>query len=157
MSAAVHAPPVRRTLKFESEEQILQEAERLAAGPYRLLGKWSYGQILEHLATAIDYFYDGFGFQAPWIVRIFAPLIKRRILAKGMSAGFQLPKAAAPLLPVADSSVAQGLQHLRSALERLSREPPKYPSPFFGKMTPEEVRQLMRRHAELHLSFVVPE
>ena len=147
----------RRELKLESEDQILSEAERLAAGPYRLLGNWTYGQILDHLAGAIDGFYDGFGFQAPWWARYFiAPMVKKRVLKK-MDAGFRLPKQAQHLLPRNDRTVDAGLQHLRRSLARLQSETPSHPHPFFGKMTYEEVRQLMLRHAELHLSFVVPE
>jgi hypothetical protein len=156
--SAVAAPVTRRTLRFETFDQYLAEAERCAAVPHRLAGRWSYGQILTHLAQAIDCFYDGFGFQAPWFARaLIAPLVKNRVLTKGMSPGFNLPKTAKALQPSADISVADGLTHLRTALDRLNRQDPSHPHPFFGRMTPDEVRQLMLRHAELHLSFVVPE
>ncbi len=42
-------------------------------------------------------------------------------------------------------------------IDRLNREPQRYPSPVFGKMTKEEWDQLHLRHAEMHLSFYVPE
>ena len=152
------AAPVRRTLRFESLDQILAEAERLASGPHRLLGEWSYGQILAHLAQGVDCFYNGFGFQSPWVARTFiGPLVKRRVLTKAMPSGFQLPKSADALLPHPETSAVDSLTHLRTAIIRLRTEDPTHPHPFFGKMTADEVRQLMLRHAELHLSFVVPE
>src|SRR5689334_12447667 len=140
MSAA--SPPLtRRTLRFETFDQYLAEAERCAAVPHRLAGQWSYSQILHHLAQAIDCFYGGFGFQAPWFARtLIAPLVKKRVLTKGMSPGFNLPKTANILMPSADISVADALAHLRASLERLNREDPTHPHPFFGRMTPAEVR-----------------
>ncbi|MFO0919798.1 MAG: DUF1569 domain-containing protein [Planctomycetaceae bacterium] len=148
----------RRKLRFQSSEEFLAEAERLAAGPYRLLGNWTYGQILDHLARGINNFYEGFGFQAPWHIRTIVKLfLKQRILTRGMTPGIQLPKSAASLLPATEVSTAEGLARLRAAVERLSREDPVQPHPFFGRLTPEEIRQLMLRHGELHLGFVIPE
>jgi hypothetical protein len=152
------ASPVRRSLRFESPQAVLAEAEQLASGSYQLAGKWTYGQILDHLARGIDNFYVGFGFQAPWIARtLIASFFKKRTLTKGMPAGFQLPKSAASLLPPPGVSTEEGLQRLQTAINRLIREEPSHPHPFFGKLTPDEVRQLMLRHAELHLSFVILE
>jgi hypothetical protein len=59
-------------------------------------------------------------------------------------------------LPDAEVSTEAALQHLQTAIDRLIKETPTHPHPFLGKMSPEEVRQLMLRHAELHFSFVVP-
>ena len=158
MSSSTIAPAKRRRLRFHSPEEFLAEAERLAAGPHKLLGKWSYGQILDHLARAIDNFYEGFGFQAPWHIRTVAKLfLKQRILTKGMAPGIQLPKYAVSLIPEAEVSTEDGLARLRSALKRLAKENPVHPHPFFGRLTPDEARQLMLRHGELHLSFVIPE
>lgn len=155
MSTAVAA---RRTLRFESLDAILDDAEQLAARPHRVLGHWSLGQILDHLARNIDCFFTGFGFQAPWLVRwTLGPLLKRRILTRGMAAGFRLPKRAAVLLPEPAVATDEGLRHLRSAIERLRRETPTHPHPVLGRLTADEVRRLTQRHAELHLSFVVPE
>lgn len=155
---SVTTQPQRRTLHFSSLQEILDEAERLAASPHQLLGSWSYGEILDHLARGMDDFYVGFGFQAPWFARtLIAPLIRKRVLKQPMPTGIKLPKTATALLPQQGISVADGLEHLRSATERLVREDPTHPHPFLGRLKPDEVRQLVLRHAELHLSYVVPE
>lgn len=152
------APPARRTLRFESLDAILADAEQLAVQPHRVLGNWSLGQILEHLALNIDAFFSGFGFQAPWLVRwTVGPLLKRRILTRGMAPGFRLPQRAAVLLPEPAVATDEGLRHLRSAVERLKHDVPTRPHPVLGRMTQDEVCRLTQRHAELHLSFVVPE
>ena len=49
----------RRRLHFGSLDEVLAEAERLAAGPYRKLGNWRLGEILMHLALAGNKSIDG--------------------------------------------------------------------------------------------------
>lgn len=147
----------RRKLRFETLDEVLVEAERLARMPIRLLGNWSYGQILEHLATAIDHYYTGLPVKPSWFMRrIMLPLLKNNLLTKGMPAGIPLPKDAAALVPD-PTEIQPALEHLRKAIERLKEESPRKPSPFFGDMAPQEWVALTLRHAELHLSFVVPD
>ena len=150
----------RRKLRFESLDEILAEADRLASMPIRLLGNWSYGQILEHLAAAIDSYYDGIPVRngipvkPSWFMRRFVfPFIKNSLLTRGMPSGIQLPKSAEALIPD-KTDVQPALEHLRRAINRLKEESPRKPSPFFGDMAPQEWVALTLRHAELHLSFV---
>lgn len=146
----------RRTVRFESLQEVLQDAERLAAGEVRSLGNWSFGQILDHLAKTMEMTIDGFDFKAPWLIRIVAKLfMKKRFLTKTMPAGFQFRKGMQGLLPD-EISIADGLDRLRRAVERLETETRRATSPIFGKTTVEESNQLQLRHAELHLSFVLP-
>lgn len=152
------AVTTRRKLRFETLDEIVTEAERLAKMPIRLLGNWSYGQILEHLASGIDAYYDGLPVKMSWFKRrIVMPLIKNNILTKGMPAGIPLPKEAARILIPDQTEIQPALDHLRSSINRLKEESPKKPSPFFGDMAPQEWVALTLRHAELHLSFVIPD
>ena len=101
---------------------------------------------------------DGDPNRAPLPMRLIARLMKRTMLTKGMRPGFKLPKAAEEKYMAApDVSTEQGLNELRSAIERLKAESQRHPHPAFGPMTAEEWEQLHLRHAELHLSFFVPE
>jgi hypothetical protein len=146
----------RREVHYTSFDEVLADAERLAAGPVRLLGNWTYGQILEHLAKVLEMSIDGFDAKAPWYIRLVAGLLlKRRFLAGPMPAGFGLPRKMNHLLPAA-SSVAEGLAHLRRAVERLKTEEARAPHPVFRRLTREESDQLQLRHCELHMSFVLP-
>ena len=43
----------RREVHYDTFDDALADAERLAAGDVRTLGNWSYGQILKHLAMAV--------------------------------------------------------------------------------------------------------
>jgi Protein of unknown function (DUF1569) len=146
----------RRELHYANFDEVLADAERLAAGPVQVLGNWTYGQILEHLATALEMSIDGFNAKAPWYIRLVAGLfLRRRFIYGAMTPGFKLPKPMSGLLPK-EASVAQGLAHLRRAVERLNAEETRSPHPVFTKLTREESDQIQLRHCELHLSFVLP-
>jgi Protein of unknown function (DUF1569) len=148
----------RRELHFAKLADIQAEAERLASIRVRQLGNWPLGYSLAHLAGAMKMSLDGADFRAPFYIRWFAPLIKKGLLRGPMKPGFQLPRRAAEeLIPRGEVPTQDGLNQLRTQIERLNREPQRAPSPVFGKMTREEWDQLHLRHAEMHLSFYVPE
>lgn len=147
----------RRTLRFATLDEFLQDAEAMAAGECKTVGNWSYGQILGHLASAMNSSIDGFGFQASWFLRkIIAPFLKNSALTKPLKPGIKLPKSADKYLPDPSLTVEDSLAECRKAVERLASETPKAKHPFFGAMASEEWMALHLRHAELHMSFVVP-
>ncbi|MGH7137704.1 MAG: DUF1569 domain-containing protein [Pirellulales bacterium] len=149
--------PGRRVLHFKSLDEVVVDAERLAASPdTKMLGNWPLGQLLMHLATAINGSIDGISARAPWFVRLAAPLIKGRILTKAMRAGFRLPKKVEPDFFPSARSPGEALDALRSAVARTKVERMTSRHPVLGKLTHEEWTQLHLRHAELHLSFALP-
>lgn len=145
----------RRQLHFSSVDEILAEVDRLAAGPHRMLGNWSFGQILWHLATVMNSSIDGSSIRPGFIMRLLGPLMKGRMLSKGMSPGFQLPANMLKVFGPPPTSEEDGLKVIREAIRRQKTETHREPSPFLGKMTDAEYVQLHCRHAELHLSFAV--
>jgi len=157
MSSAV--PLVRRELHYASLEEFQADVERMAHLKFRTVGHWSYPQILDHLAKTMLCSLDGFGFKAPWFVRILiGPLFKNSFLTKPMKAGYRLPeKMAGALLPARDLSLATALEHIRTAISRCRNETPAADHPAFGKLASQEWNALYLRHAELHMSFVVAE
>jgi hypothetical protein len=147
----------RRELQFHSQDEVLADAQRLAAGHTRTLGNWSLGQILSHLARSVEAAIDGTLPRPPWWLAWVIRGLKQRFLTKPMPAGFQLPRRRAEnLLPPA-TSTAEGLAQLQAAVARMRREGIVHPHPAFGVMTAHEWDQLFLRHAELHLSFVLCE
>ena len=146
-----------RELKFGSLDEVVVDAEQLVASPNtRVLGNWPLSQLLTHLTTAINGSIDGIPAKAPWFIRLIGPLIKRRILKNGMSPGFRLPKAAeAGFYPIV-ASPQVALEGLRAAVGRSHTEQMIAPHPVLGKLTHKEWTQMHLRHAELHLSFAVP-
>lgn len=147
----------RRTLRFESLDDVVADAEKLVASPTtKMLGNWPLERLLMHLTTAINGSIDGISARAPWIVRLAAPLFKVSILNKGMTPGFNLPKKAEPSFYPAAASPQEALEKLRAAVARTRHERMTARHPFLGALTHEEWTKLHLRHAELHLSFAVP-
>jgi hypothetical protein len=154
--ATTPAVKERRNLHYDSLQQLLSDAETIAAGDYDTVGNWSYGQILNHLAKAMAFSLDGFPGLAPWPVRVGATLfLKQRFLTQTLRPGFKLPKRAAALLPQ-EFPTPEALQGFRAVIARFDNEVPRAAHPLFGRLTPEEWHQLHLRHAELHMSYVRP-
>ncbi len=158
----------RRKLRFESMADLEEEIERLATADVECLGNWSLGQIATHLARVMLTAVDGAGFRPPLISRLFVfffkPVVRRWLLETGMPAGLshkgikglgEVPKAKAM---VADSSVTteEGLAELRTAIERYKSADKLHPHLAFGNISREDWDRFHFRHAELHLSFMVP-
>jgi hypothetical protein len=147
----------RRSLHFDTVADILHDVESLNRRRIKSLGNWSGGQILKHLAIVMNGSIDGVPMRFSWPLRLLGRMFKRRILTGGMSPGYQLKGKAAEVLVSPPTSWADGLQMFRHAVGRLQSESKREPSPFFGPLTREEWDRLHCRHAELHLSFLVPE
>ena len=155
MSATANA--VRRDLRYETLDEVIADAERLATTKFHTLGQWTYPQILDHLTKSIVGSLDGYGFKAPWLLRVFvAPLAKNSVLHKQMKPGFRLPNSASHL-PATEVDLQAALEGLRKAIARLKAEPQREPHPFLGRLTDQEYNLLHLRHSELHMSFVVPD
>jgi len=89
----------RRQLRYRDFDDLLGDAEHLAAGPTRALGNWSLGQVLKHLALTMEMAVDGNPFDAHWLICLVARLLFRRTLIYShMSPGYQLPAAMAEQL-----------------------------------------------------------
>jgi hypothetical protein len=149
----------RRRLRFATLDELLAESERLASGPVRQLGNWPVGQCFGHLSRAMKMSLEGGPGRAPWWMRwTIGKMFKPLILSRGMRPGFTLPALVAEILvPAPTVSAAEALHELRSYVRRLQTEPQRFPHPVFGNLTRNEWDRLHMRHAEMHLSFYVPE
>ena len=142
---------------FESIDEILAEARSLAGVPTRQLGNWSLGQICHHLgvgmreSTSADRL-----FPVPLWLKLLGPLLRPRVLKRGLPRGFQLPPEGAKLIPppVSDDD---GLATLEAGIAALRATTNRVAHPVFGKMNVEQWNLFHLRHAEMHLSFIVPE
>ena len=143
----------RRTVSYKSIDDLLQDAEQLASSEVLQLGNWSLGQNLVHLAMTLNGSIDGFDFLLPAPVRWLMTLLMKKKYLQEIPAGF---KTAAKYTPEPTSPEA-GLEALRAAAARLEKEPKRALHPAFGKLTLEEWNQFHLRHAEMHLSFIVPD
>lgn len=146
----------RRTLKFRSLDDLQQDVNHLLAVPCQTLGNWSLGMIFDHLYRALEVGYVDVGFRAPWVLRkLIIPWVKNSLLTKPMSPGWKLPSRAAKLLPQDGDVQELGTRYLQ-LLDRLRQEPPECPHPVLGYLAHQEWVSFTLRHAEMHLSFVIP-
>jgi len=150
----------RRSLRFDRIDQVLADIDSLAEaetnGTARCLGNWTFGQNLNHLATWVDYAYEGLPYKIPFVIRCVARPLKKRILTKPMKPGMRLPNTSGGTLATEVVATDEALSHLRKTLARLACECPVRPHPMFGPMHHDEWIALHLRHAELHLSFISP-
>jgi hypothetical protein len=148
----------RRQLRFESLDDLVSEVDRLEnAREIRTLGNWSAGQVLEHLATSLNKSIDGYKNPVPAVFRVVLRLfMKQSFLTKPLSAGFKLPAKAEAEMWSGSASVPEGAQALRAAIGRLKSQTHREPHPVIGPLSVAEWNQFHCRHAEMHLSFLVP-
>jgi hypothetical protein len=156
MAVATKSVTGRRTLHFDTLDDILADVKRLDRGPVKSLGNWTPGQNLAHLALTMTRSLDGFSFQMAWPFRLLCKVMKPWFLRGAMPAGFQLSREGAADLDPPPTEWVDGLRELRAVIGRLKTEPQRAKSPAFGTMTREEWDRLHCRHAKLHLSFLTP-
>jgi hypothetical protein len=148
----------RRQVRFQSFDEFLADAERLAERPVRELGNWTLAQIFDHLARSMNVSVDGTPERFPWAQRIALRLVRKRIIAHPMMPGYNVPENVAALLrPETTAGLRESLWKLRSAAIRFQATSNFPPHPAFGMLTRDEYHSLALRHAELHLSFIEPD
>ncbi len=147
----------RRDVHYDSYDDFLADAERLAAGQTKMLGNWTLGQAFGHLANSLNFSIDGFPGSAPWPMKIMARLFMRKMMFEGpLKPGFKLPKAMESKMIPQGMSTEEGLAALRAAVDRQNSQTDRAPHPAFGKISADDWTKTHLRHAELHMSFAVP-
>src|SRR5580704_9184115 len=116
--------PTRRQLHFNTIPQAITEADRLAAaeraGKLTQLGNWTFGQNLGHLASWVDYSFNGPPMKIPAIVRMFARPFRRRFLFKPMSPGSKIPGTQTGTFGTDLLSTDEGLSRFHTNFNRIA-------------------------------------
>src|SRR5688572_32113334 len=104
----------RRILRFESIDDCLDEANRLAPS-YRLgqckqLGNWTLGQTFGHLATWAEYSFSPCPIKAPWFVRFFMGFKRNSYIYGPMKPGIRIPRIDNGTLGTEPMEMEEGLQ-----------------------------------------------
>ena len=127
MSAQTPVRGTRRDITFAKIDDALADVENIAraadSGRVRCLGTWSAGQILDHLATWVDYAYDGTPLHPPLLIRLMLRPMKGRFLYKKMRAGGKIPGVAGGTLATSPASLDEGLGHFRKSFTKLRPGP----------------------------------
>ena len=85
----------RRQLSYASFDELLADADRLNAQRHANLGQLA-AELLGHLAATINASMDGITgvkVKPPLMMRLLGPLLKGRVLRKGLSPGIRLSKS----------------------------------------------------------------
>ena len=145
----------RRTLNFESYEDVIREIEALEKTGHSMEGRWTLAQACAHL----DYYYkgslDGFADMLPWIVRLLVgkPLLwwvlRQETMGEG---GGTAPKS----VPRAEDDTKESIAAAKENLKRLTTATALHPSGLFGEMTVGQWRTLHLKHSAHHLGFLIP-
>ena len=149
----------RRQVHYDSFDDLLADAERLASGDVQTVGNWTLGQIFQHLAQSMHSSIDGMNMKFPWLMKKIFLLFtnKDKMLKQTMNPGFKIPKKGEEQFnPASGVSTDEGLASLRAAIERCKAEESRAEHPAFGEVTREEWDTFQLRHAELHMSFAIP-
>ena len=159
MSTPVDTAAVsRRLLNFKSIDEAMADVEGLVAaerqGKLRTTGNWTAGQILGHLATWVDFSFDGVPFTIPFFVRWIMRPAKNRVLYKPMKPGTRIARLPEGTVGTDGMPFADGVDRFRKTFSRIKQECPAIPNALLGVLTHEEWISLHLRHAELHLSFM---
>jgi Protein of unknown function (DUF1569) len=159
LSMAVNTAKVegRRKVDYKSLQEVVDDADRLSVGHVKAIGNWSPGQIYRHLAIAFNGSIDGLPNAFPWYMRLMGGLLKNKLLAGPMPSGIKLPEVFAKVVLPPETSDEQGLAELRAAVARLDREPHRAKHPIFGEITKEEWNKAHLGHANLHMSYLIPQ
>ncbi|MFO0959508.1 MAG: DUF1569 domain-containing protein [Isosphaeraceae bacterium] len=147
--------PLRRTLRFESFDEVMPHVERLLSEGHVTVGRWTLAQICHHLAVVLRRHVD-----LPASTR-FDPADrageegKRRMLESGvLPDGIDAPPGASPDAVGSDREEAE---NLRAAIAYYrSSSGPAIPHRVFGPLTKEEWDRFELVHLAHHLSFAVP-
>lgn len=149
----------RREVSFQTLDEVVADAEKLAAGEVRVVGSHSFAEILNHLAISQD---AATGRVTPppppFFMKLMRPLIKRMVFnPKPLKPGIKLPATGESFFwPDKNIDAATALANLKESTENYNSNGPLDKHPFFGAVSRPESDSFNCRHAALHLSFVHP-
>src|SRR4051794_7123492 len=147
--------PGRRTLRYESLDEIMPDVDRLMDG-HSTVGHWSLAQICRHLATVLRRVVDLPASTPHDASRWVGEGAKRQFFESGMvPEGIPTSPSLLPADALDEREEAEGL---RQAIAHYRASPgPVVPHVLFGSLTREEWDRFHCLHAAHHFSFAVPD
>jgi len=145
----------RRTLTFDGLDGVMAEVDQLVVG-HETAGRWTLGQILYHLATAVRLSMEA-GQSA---ASIDAPDRSRTLRRLLFRAG-RFPDGTEPpmsiLVPPDSCDSGEQAEALRDAIARFLRADESLAShPVLGAMSRDEWTRFHAMHCAHHLGFAIP-
>ncbi len=150
----------RRRLHFSDLNEVVADVSSLHTRPHHLLGNWTLAQIAKHLGQVMHGSIDGSAtpFQFPLLARVAGRLFLRPyFLHVAIPKGIRLPRTATKLFMFEDGDFDDAMHRLETGVARLQQETARVPHPLLGCLSAAQWDKFHLRHAESHLSFVIPE
>jgi hypothetical protein len=146
--------PGRRTLSYDSFDDVMPDVERLLEG-HTTVGAWSLAQMCRHLATVtrrvVDLPASTPADASQWV----GEEQKRQVFESGrIPEGLPSPAEVQPPQNLEAREEAEGLR--QAIAHFLASSGPVIPHRIFGPLTRDEWHRLARIHLAHHLSFAVP-
>lgn len=147
-----------RSLKFESLDDAVTEAQSLLESGYTRMGKWSLGQVCDHLCRVQDPSIDGY----PKWFSLFAFLrpVMRWLFLPKLAAGRPMPRGiptASMFVPAGELGDTEQVERFAKSVERIKSHVGDFqPHPAFGRMNSESIQKVHAHHAAHHLRFLSP-
>ena len=149
-------PTRARELHFETLDDILAEAKRIAAQPdCASRGTWTPAQNIWHVGRFIKAGVEGYPAKVPFFLKIVGPLFKKTFTTKGFSPGIKLPAQAADhMVAPVDTTIEQAMDMFETSVQGAKDKGFLPKNPMMGKMTPQQWIDLHCRHAEMHFGLI---
>ena len=146
-----------RKLNFENLDTAADEARSLLNTGYEQKGKWTLGQICNHLCRVQDPSVGGypawlslFAFMRPLMRKIFLPRLMRGDSPRGIP-------TAPNFVPPKQVEDAAEVAKFRESVARFKAHEGRYaPHPAFGRMNRDDLEKIHAAHAAHHFRFLQP-
>jgi hypothetical protein len=146
----------KRSLRFESVDELLAEVERLRQAGYTKLGEWELPQMMDHIARQMTLLLEPGGPRVPWALQWIARRVIHRMAVRKKYLPFKA-RAAEQLKPSPDATDASAYASLVAAVDRLrSLKGDLIDTHTFGTMSRHDYIQMQLVHAAHHLGFLIP-
>lgn len=147
---------MRRELTLDTLDAVLQECDKLLSDGYKRNGRWSLGQMCNHLRLTIESNMHGY---PRWMTLLGMPLrpILKRVALPRLLKGKSINgvKTAGMFVPSEGLDDAEELRKFRECIEAFqSTDTPLHPHPGFGRMSHEQFERFHAAHSAHHLSFL---
>lgn len=146
----------RRTLTFESLDEVGPDVVRLLAGHFTV-GRWSLAQICNHLELAIRLPMEGVPVKWSWFYRRTVGPLARRVAfwLRWIPEAVRVPGVYLP--PPSALDAAREADALAATIDRFrSFAGPFDEHPLLGRLSGDQWRRFHCLHCAHHLSFAIP-